>query len=217
MNKIMNFQQLFEYRAGQRIKTRWTKDDAVITLYYEKFGLDKLGVTNIEGFVNEYIGSTANSLKMQGLCIRYILSLDDPNGPTGLPDYSKAQEDAVLKYNRLTEPELREVVEKILDKITEEERLKNLIRAEEKKKEEERIEKEKKPLPVEKPQLNKFGRVMPGYKNLETDEEIPVKVGDTLTHKKFGKGTVLSVDGNTIEIKFADEEKILIYKPQYFI
>jgi len=109
MNKLLTF-KLFEYRSGKKIKTRWTANDAIIALYYEKFGLNKLGITSsqVENFVNEYIGSTEASLKMQALNIQYILSLNDKyNKPKGLPDFSKAQLDAVTKYNKLSEPELR--------------------------------------------------------------------------------------------------------------
>jgi len=215
MKNILNY-KLFEYRSGAKIKTRWTANDAIITLYYEKFGLHRLGITEseIEEFVNYNIGSTESSLKMQGLNVRYILSLNRGDKPEGLPDFSKAQIDAVKKYNKLSESELREVVKDILKKITDEEKLNNAIRAEKKRKEEEKLSQ---PIISSIP-LGRYGNPMQPLKDVEKDISIPLKVGDIINHKKFGKGIVVDIVGNLIDIKFEkySKSKQIIYDYDIF-
>jgi len=205
MKNILNY-KLFEYKNLVKIKTRWTADDAIMTLYYEKFGLRKLGYTEdqIEEFVNYNIGSTETSLKMQAQNIRYILSLERGEIPEGLSHFSKAQIETIKKYNKLTEPELRKMVEEIIDKISDDEKLNNAIKSE-KEKEEQKIQS------IISMPLDKYGNPMRTLKDIEKDIDIPLQVGDIVDHKKFGKGEVLSIDGNLIEIKFITKTEMIIY------
>lgn len=45
---------------------------------------------------------------------------------------------------------------------------------------------------------------------------IPIAVGETVIHKTFGKGTVSSVDGNYITVKFPTEEQKKFSNPSSF-
>ena len=215
--KILNY-KLFEHKSGKKIKTRWTVDDAIITLYYEKFGLHRLGIIEdqIEEFVKWNIGSTEVSLIMQAAAVRWILSLNKGEQPTGLPHFSQKQKDAVLKYNKLTEPELRKVVKEILDEITDDEKLDNAIRFENKKKEEREEKKLNQPIISPLP-LDRYGNPMKTLKEVEQDIKIPHQIGDIIYHRKFGKGEILNIDGNLLEIKFGSEVKFIIYDPNIFI
>ena len=211
MKKLLNFEQLFEYRTGPKVKIKWTENDTIIALYYEKFGLEHLGYTesNIKKFVNEYIGSTEDSLKMQALNIRYILTHEGEK-PSGLKNFTKKQVAVVEKYSNLKEFELRKIVKDILDNTTDDEKLENLIRASELRKKEKKdklINKEKQFTPFG---LKEFGKTY-------SSEEIPVKVGDSLYHKKFGDGIVTSIDGNLLEINFDGISKLIVYNPNHYI
>lgn len=119
----------------------WSLDDAVLTLYFYKFGVGKLGT--VETLAHEYICSTSSSLKMQAANIRYLLDIKKiigeakfaeikrytkPENHTvrGLSHYGSNQRDAILKYDSLTEPELREIVNGIMNKKSKKERKQNL-------------------------------------------------------------------------------------------
>ena len=219
MKHILEF-RLFEYKAGPKIKIKWTENDAIITLYYEKFGLRKLGVTNdnVEAFVNEYIGSTENSLKMQAACIRYLLTLNNAGVPSGLPNYSNIQEEIVEKYRKFSEPELREVVQDILDNMTDDEKLNNLIMADEYKKEEVRKGNQKKQetLPKLEEPRDKFGRVMKKVSDIKATP--PFQIGENIIHRKLGPGKVLSINGNILEVDFrTGGVKKIAYIPELFL
>ena len=213
MKKILDF-RLFEYKSGPKIKTRWTANDAIITLYYEKFGFRKLGIgeDQIEDFVKWNIGSTETSLKMQASNVRYILSLNRGDQPEGLSNFSKEQVEAVKKYHKLSESELREIVKKILDSITEDEKLANGIRAD--KEEEKELTKPLIISPIIP--LDKYGNPLKTYKEVEKNIEIPLQIGDIVYHKKFGKGVVLDIDKNLIDIKFGSKNKLIIYNYNAF-
>lgn len=218
MKNILNY-KLFEYRTGKKIKTRWSVNDAIITLYYEKFGLYRIGVTEdqIEEFVKWNIGSTEISLNMQAAAVRYVLTLNKGERPKGLPHFSKKQEDAVIKYNKLTEPELRKVVTEILDKITDDEKLDNAIRFENKKKEEREEEKLNKPIMPLIP-LDRKGNPMTPFKDFKKeDSSVPFQVGNIINHKNFGKGEILDINDDLLEIKFGSETKFIIYDPDIFV
>lgn len=221
MGNILNY-KLFEGKTGKKIKTRWTVNDAIITLFYEKFGLHDLGVMEdqIEEFVNENIGSTEASLIMQSANVRYILSLKKGEVPTGLKDFSKAQVEAVQKYSNYSKSELKKIVEKILDNITDDEKIENAIKAEEKKKEE-REEKRQKQKEEQKKQLDielkgRFGGKMASLKGFEKDVTTPLTVGDIINHKNFGNGEILDIDGDLLYIKFYSHKdaKHIIYNPE---
>ena len=222
MSYILNY-KLFEGRTGKKIKTRWTVNDSIITLYYEKYGLHDLGIMEdqIEEFVNDNIGSTESSLNMEAAGVRHIISLNKGEIPKGLPHFSKAQVEAVLKYNTYSKSELREIVKKILDNITEDEKIDNAIKAEEKKKEEReekrQKEKEEQRKLLLKTPVNRFDKEMKSLKGFEKDVTTPINVGDVIKHKLFGEGEILDVDGDLLEIKFNSYKDIkhIIYDPKF--
>ena len=238
-----------EHVAGEKIKSRWTKNDVIIAFLYTKFTLRKVGVTDddtqLESFVNEYIGSIANSIKMESLNIKYLLCLKHNEQPEGLEHYSKTQELVVNEYDKYNENELSEIVNLILDSMTEEEKKTNLsiadginaeINAE---KEKHRLEvlakKEEKAriALVKKTQKEKYASMSTDYKPMTFKQMNPSKVkyvsnivnnvfasiGDVLDHKKYGKGAVKEIDGDRITIIFRDKavgSKILLFDEKFF-
>ena len=105
--------------SSKKFKEVWSKNDVIIALYYEKFGLRKLGVLDedrVDDFVMSNIGSTESSIKMTAANLRYIMS--GGNCDDGLSHCSKTQADVVNEYNGLDEEEFRIVVECILDDIS---------------------------------------------------------------------------------------------------
>lgn len=91
---------------------KWNKEDAILTLYYVKFGLRNLPVKDEKEFAEWIIGSTVNSLTMQSANIRCLLGYNDGV----LTDYSKDQEFVVNNYNKLSKDELGKLVNSIIDK-----------------------------------------------------------------------------------------------------
>ena len=242
MRNLISFQKMFEYATGEKLKTRWTENDVIIALYYEKFGFSKLGIEDdkIEKFVNEYIGSNEPSLKMEALNIRYALGLKHNEEPEGLSRFSKLHVKVTNEYDSFSEPELREVVENIIDNTTEAQIFKNVSQAENqreevlKRREAKRKAKEMNPgrrrgrpsasdieiknIPVDD-STDSYGRPISKLNDIKSDEQSFVQVGDVLNHKKFGRGEVMSVNGNLIEIDFFENElgtKKLIFKPELF-
>jgi len=238
-----------EHIVGAKIKTKWTKNDVIIAFLYTKFTLRKVGVTDeatqLENFVNEYIGSISNSLKMESLNIKYLLCLKHNEQPEGLEHYSKTQELVVNEYDKYSENELSEIVNLILDSMTEEEKLKNMemadgvnaeINAE---KEKHRLEvlakkEEKARLAlVKKTQKEKYTTTSTDYKPMTFKQMNPSKkkyvasivsnvfanIGDVLDHKKYGKGSVKDIVGDRITINFRDKavgSKILLFDEKFF-
>lgn len=235
--------------AGEKIKTRWTKNDVIIAFLYTKFTLRKVGVTNedtqLESFVNEYIGSIANSIKMESLNIKYLLCLKHNEAPEGLEHYSKTQELVVNEYDKYNENELAEIVNLILDSMTEEEKKENLAMADgvnaeiDAAKEKHRLEvlakkEEKARLAlVKKTQKAKYAKSSTDYKPMTFKQMNPSKVkyvetvvenvfasiGDVLDHKKYGKGAVKEIDGDRITINFRDKavgSKVMLYNEKFF-
>jgi hypothetical protein len=96
----------------------WDFEDGVITMYYFKFGTKNLPVKNDVELAEEIIGASFDSLKAQCANILYWIG-DRSKGikprTSGLTDVSKAQMEACDTYNHLQEPDLREVVLKIID------------------------------------------------------------------------------------------------------
>ena len=114
----------------------WTKDDAIIALYYYKFGIEKLQnfVKSPKDLANKYIASTDFSLIMESENIHNLIAIKEkkgidylkahgcPNmgkkkGFPGLSHTSEAQKDVVVNYDHLTEPELRSEVLQIMSGI----------------------------------------------------------------------------------------------------
>lgn len=242
MRNLKSFQQMFEYATGNKLKTRWLKNDVIIALYYEKFGLSKLGVedSKVETFVNKYIGSNEPSLKMEALNIRYALGVKHNEEPEGLSRYSKLCVEVVNEYDSYSESELREVVEDIIENTTDEQIAINVSQAENqreevlKRREAKRKAKELNPgrrrgrpslsdiemenIPVDD-STDSYGRPISKLDDPATDEQSFVQVGDVLTHKKFGRGEIMSVNGNLIEIDFFENDlglKKVVFKPELF-
>jgi len=183
----------------RRFKSLWTKNDAIITLYYYYFGFEKIRITmsQVESFVNEFIGSTESSLKMHCLNFKYLLE------DSGLSNYSQFQLEVLEQYGKYNERDLRTVVIEILDNTTEEEKAKNRFLASSERKEEvkERV----------------ISSVPDGLISInDISNENPVNVGDILNHKIFGIGEVLSVDGKVLNLKFESTNKKVVFKPEYF-
>jgi hypothetical protein len=153
------------------------------------------------------------------LNVKFILTSPTHIKPKGLRNFSQAQVEAVEKYKDLSEPELREKVEEILNSVSEKERLENAIAVETG----ERIKKNDKKTPVtinQKHPVNRFGEPLKNFSDaVDVDAIIPVKPTDILTHKTRGDGFVFDVCGNWIEIRFynEDDSRYLIYKPEMFI
>ena len=73
----------------------------------------------------------------------------------------------------------------------------------------EQVEEDKLSLPV-----NVYGNPLKKLSDVTSDDiEIPLEIGDTVFHKRFGKGEVLDINGNLIEIKFNSMVKssLLVY------
>ena len=72
----------------------------------------------------------------------------------------------------------------------------------------EQVEEDKLPLPV-----NVYGNPLKKLSDVTSDVEIPLQVGDTVFHKRFGKGEVLDINGNLVEIKFNSmiKSSLLVY------
>lgn len=88
----------------------WNKEDAILTLYFTKFGVKKLGMKDEKELAEHVIGSSKDSLLMQSANIRYLLGEE---GFT-LSDTSKDQVEVVEQYCKYDETKLREVVENII-------------------------------------------------------------------------------------------------------
>jgi hypothetical protein len=86
----------------------WTKNDNIIALYYYKYGIKLLGITEKE--IINFIGTTLDSLKMQSANIQ---RLDNSSG--GLSDYSDIQKEVYDNYNNHIEYNLRSEVNKIMN------------------------------------------------------------------------------------------------------
>ena len=243
-------EQRVEHVAGSKIKTRWTKNDVIIAFLYTKFTLRKVGVTDddtqLESFVNEYIGSIANSIKMEALNIKYALCIKHNEKVEGLAHYSKIQEEVVNEYDKCDENELAEIVNLILDNMTEEEKKINLSIAEgintelNAEKEKHRLEvlakkeeKKRKAL-VKKAQKEKYAKLSGDCKPMTFKQMNPSKVayvqtvvnnvfasiGDVLDHKAYGKGAVKEIDGNRLTINFRDSKigsKVMLFDEKFFI
>ena len=242
-------EQPVEHISGTKIKSRWTKNDVIIAFLYTKYSLRKVGVTDddaqLESFVNEYIGSISNSLKMEAMNIKYLLCIKHNEEINGLTHYSKAQEEVVNEYDRCDENELAEIVNNILDNMTEEQRKINLsiadgINAElNAEKEKHRLEvlakkedKKRKAL-IKKAQKEKYAKLSDDCKPLTFKQMNPNKIkyvstvvnniftniGDIIDHKKYGKGAVKEIDGNKLTIKFRDKEigsKVMLFDEKFF-
>ena len=106
------FNQVNEAYSTSKLRNHvWDENDGILTLYYVKYGLDRLPVQNEKELAEWIIGSTVGSLNMQAANIRYLLGY--PDGV--LTDFSAAQKAAVNKYGDATRGDLEYVVNEIID------------------------------------------------------------------------------------------------------
>lgn len=197
MERIEESFEIFEYATGPKNK-KWDENDLIIVIYYYNFGFLKLGISNEEEFFTEYLGTTPDGFKMQCLNIKHLVSGE------GLPHFTRTQKNVVNKYFKYSEEKLRKVVDKILDGTTEETKNTNAKFVYDNASARER-----------KRMMKKYF----GNKNmskLDDTDESPFSVGDAVDHVKFGKGEVLDITNNILNIKFEDFTKKLIYKMRFF-
>lgn len=192
--------------------------------------IGKLGCT-VKQLAEEYIGATVISLKKQSECFKYIIDPDSVESKEGVDPpgshYSKLFKDVYSNlpteeypYGDWNEKELRDISQEILDE-REPERDKNLQNVREY---EERLatsrsakemEKELKRKELEKEQekqdlLNKKitsiglnpNSIRPLTDISDIDIDTQYEPGQTVESEKFGRGTVVSVDGGKITVNF---------------
>ena len=88
---------------------KWNEEDAIITLYYERFGVEGLGMTE-KVLAECVIGASVGSLRMMRSNHAYLMTGE------GFEHYSENQEKAVYKYGKSSREELRDIVKNIIDK-----------------------------------------------------------------------------------------------------
>jgi hypothetical protein len=88
---------------------KWNKEDAIITLYYERFGTEGLQITPKE-LAECVICSSLGSLKMMSANHRYLLD------SKGFEHVSNIQKEVVDEYSALNKDDLKKVVLSIIDK-----------------------------------------------------------------------------------------------------
>lgn len=248
MKRILTYNQLFEYRTGEKHNTKWSDFENMMALYYYKTDgdLSKLGVIDNEYFVNKYIGTNEDSIKMQSKCFQYLQTGE------GLKNYSKSQENVNKLFGKYSEAELREWILDIINSITDDEIKNNIIKAdyknkellrrrEEKKKEQENRTKRKytkrKNTNVEKTNTENKKQIS-NNKNTNVDEielfnlknrrkklsdvtidDTFIRVGDILDHKKFGRGEVMKKDNSILDIDFFENNigiKKILFNPEHY-
>jgi len=79
----------------------WRKNDAIITLFFHKYGTKGLFVPDETELAVKIIGSSVSSLKMESLNIQELIGIKK-----GLSHYSKTQKMVVEKYNKKSYDEL---------------------------------------------------------------------------------------------------------------
>jgi len=114
----------------------WTKNDAIISLYYHKFGIENLNnfVKSPKDLANKYIASTDFSLICTSENIHNLIAikkkkgvdylkqygcpnLGKSNGFPGLCHTSEIQKDVVIEFDDLNELKLRIEVLRIMSEI----------------------------------------------------------------------------------------------------
>lgn len=116
----------------------WTFNDFVLVVYNYKYGFKKLQLTE-QQVANTFIGTTEASFIMQLANIRKIYGETD----NVLSDYTPTQLDIAKFCDSLTENELQDKVENILDSISPDQQEKNeiIVKLREKKLEEDKQKK----------------------------------------------------------------------------
>jgi len=90
---------------------KWNKEDAIITLFYNKFGTKGLLVNKEKELAELVIGTSLISLNMMSLNIDHLINNDN-----GLEYYSILQEQVVEEYSKKTYDELKYIVNNIIIK-----------------------------------------------------------------------------------------------------
>ena len=211
-----------------RMKSLWTKNDVIIAFLYAKYGLRKVGVqddeTSLEYFVNEYIGSNAYSLIMEANNLRNVLNvkhndiLDNPYDHT-----SKTQEEVAYEYDSYSEDDLAQVVNDILDNVTEEQREANLSNIDpdifknrmiaKATKEQQKLN-DKRQKTIEK--MLKENKCI--VVTVKSDKKYYI-AGDNLVHKTLGEGSITNISGKSVTINFTSSDagvKTIFFNEEYF-
>lgn len=87
---------------------KWNKEDTIVTLYYQKYGIRHLPVKDDKELAETIIGSSLDSLRMQSANVQFILE------KTGLDCPSKLQKEIVEDYDKMRESDLRNEVLSII-------------------------------------------------------------------------------------------------------
>lgn len=88
---------------------RWNKEDAIIALFYAKFGTKGLLETNEKELAESVIGSSLDSLKMMILNYNHLMGLDNK-----LEHVSDFQREAFEENSKKSFDELKEIVNDII-------------------------------------------------------------------------------------------------------
>jgi len=88
----------------------WTKNDTILSFYYTKFGLDKLGIDETQ-CAEEYIGTSVGSLRMQRLNVRCVMGYTEEI----LSCTSSLQRSVYDEFNSMSDYDLRIECFNILD------------------------------------------------------------------------------------------------------
>lgn len=89
----------------------WNKEDAIITLFYNKYGTKGLLVKNEKELAESVIGTSLVSLNMMSLNFDNLIGNDK-----GLEHYSLHQEQVLEEYSKQTCDELKVIVNNIIVK-----------------------------------------------------------------------------------------------------
>jgi hypothetical protein len=88
---------------------KWSEDDAIITFYCEKFGLEGLGVNKKE-LAESIIGTSEASLQMMRGNFRHLID------GSGFEHYSSNQAKVFEDYSRISQKEFKDIVNMLIDK-----------------------------------------------------------------------------------------------------
>lgn len=186
----------------------WTFDDFVLVVYYYKYGFRKLQLT-VQQVANIYIGTTEASFVMQLANIRKLYGETE----NVLSDYTPTQL-AIAKWcDSLTENELQDKVENILDGVSDEQKEENeeLVRLKEERLEQEREVrkqvKDKKEAKEKVKQLNKSMSDLITHKKVSladlTDQEKDRFKQDVVEYKQHnewkGKESIEEIINNILK------------------
>lgn len=90
---------------------KWTKEDAIITLFYNLYGTKGLLITDEKDLAECVIGSTLASLKMMSFNFNHIMGIQPSLANVSAPQTEVYNE----YYKKCTYEELRDIVNNIID------------------------------------------------------------------------------------------------------